>query len=260
MLTDERYKFILEKITQQGLVKSQELIKEMNCSESTLRRDLDALEEQGLLVRVHGGAKRVYEVEREIPVTEKTSKNTQEKKEIAECAASLVNDGDTIFLDAGTTTLYMIPFLKHKNIRIVTNAVQHAHLLADQGNEIVLIGGVLKNTTKAVVGTIGSAQLSQYHFNKVFLGMNGVDLEYGFTTPDPEEAAIKQQAIKNSAKVFILVDKSKFNKVTFVKVENIDSATILTNELDHQENKTYFEAATIMEVKHDLHSNTKSID
>lgn len=256
MLTEERYQYILDQLTQHGLVKSQELIKEMNCSESTLRRDLDALEEKGMLVRVHGGAKRLYEIEREIPITEKTSKNIQEKKEIAEYASSLVQDGDTIFLDAGTTTLYMIPFLKQKKIRIVTNAVQHAHLLADQENEVVLIGGVLKNTTKAVIGAVGCAQLSQYNFNKAFLGINGVDLEYGFTTPDPEEAAIKQQAIKNSAKVFILTDNSKFNTVTFVKVEDIDGATILTNSLNKKEFGAYFEATTIMEVKHDLHSNT----
>ena len=256
MLTEERYQYILDQLTQRGLVKSQELIKEMNCSESTLRRDLDALEEKGMLVRVHGGAKRLYEIEREIPITEKTSKNTQEKKEIAEYTSSLVQDGDTIFLDAGTTTLYMIPFLKQKKIRIVTNAVQHAHLLADQENEVVLIGGVLKNTTKAVVGAVGCAQLSQYNFNKAFLGINGVDLEYGFTTPDPEEAAIKQQAIKNSAKVFILTDNSKFNTVTFVKVEDIDGATILTNSLNKKEFSAYFEATTIMEVKYDLHSNT----
>ncbi|MCI3027587.1 DeoR/GlpR family DNA-binding transcription regulator [Desemzia sp. C1] len=256
MLTEERYQYILDQLTQHGLVKSQELIKEMNCSESTLRRDLDALEEKGMLVRVHGGAKRLYEIEREIPITEKTSKNIQEKKEIAEYASSLVQDGDTIFLDAGTTTLYMIPFLKQKKIRIVTNAVQHAHLLADQENEVVLIGGVLKNTTKAVIGAVGCAQLSQYNFNKAFLGINGVDLEYGFTTPDPEEAAIKQQAIKNSAKVFILTDNSKFNTVTFVKVEDIDGATILTNSLNKKEFGAYFEATKIMEVKHDLHSNT----
>lgn len=256
MLTEERYQYILDQLTQHGLVKSQELIKEMNCSESTLRRDLDALEEKGMLVRVHGGAKRLYEIEREIPITEKTSKNIQEKKEIAEYASSLVQDGDTIFLDAGTTTLYMIPFLKQKKIRIVTNAVQHAHLLADQENEVVLIGGVLKNTTKAVIGAVGCAQLSQYNFNKAFLGINGVDLEYGFTTPDPEEAAIKQQAIKNSAKVFILTDNSKFNTVTFVKVEDIDGATVLTNSLNKKEFGAYFEATTIMEVKHDLHSNT----
>lgn len=260
MLTDERHQYILKQLSRDGLVKSQELMKELDCSESTIRRDLDTLEAKGLLVRVHGGAKRFYEVEREISFTEKTSKNVQEKQEIAQYAASLVKDGDTIFLDAGTTTIHMIPYLKNKHTRIVTNAVQHASLLADQNNEVMLIGGMLKNTTKAVVGATGSAQLKQYRFNKAFLGINGIDLEYGLTTPDPEEAVIKQQAIENSAKVFVLADKSKWNKVTFVNIEAMDSVTIISNELDHQEFEAYFKAANIMEVKHDIHSNVEPVD
>lgn len=260
MLTEERYQYIIDRLAQQGLVKSQDLMKETNSSESTIRRDLDVLEERGLLARVHGGAKRVYEVEQELPVTEKTLKNVHEKKEIAQYAATMISDGDTIFLDAGTTTLYMIPFLKHKKIRIVTNAVQQASLLADQNNDVILIGGVLKNTTKAVIGTISLNQLSQYRFNKAFLGINGIDIEYGLTTPDPEEAAIKKQAVKNSAKVFILADKTKFNKITFDKVDDIDNAIIISNQLDRTEFEAYFKATTIMEVKHDLHSNIKSID
>lgn len=260
MLTEERYQYILNRLKQEGVVKSQELMKEMECSESTIRRDLDRLEEEGLLVRVHGGAKRVYEVEREQPFSEKTSKNIQEKQDIARYAASLVNDGDTIFLDAGTTTIQMIPYLKDKAIRIVTNAVQHASLLADQNNEVILIGGLLKNTTKAMVGATSAEQLAQYRFTKAFLGINGIDLEYGLTTPDPEEAVIKKQAIANSAKVFILADKSKWNKVTFDKIEDIENVTIISNELDAKVFEAYLKKANIMEVKHDLHSNIESID
>lgn len=260
MLTEERHKFILKKLAQEAIVKSQELMKELNCSESTIRRDLAALEQQGLLVRVHGGAKRAYKFEQELAVTEKTLKNVQEKKEIAALAASLVKDGDTIFLDAGTTTLYMIPFLKDKQVQIVTNAVQHASLLTDQHNKVVLIGGVLKATTKAVVGAIATEQLSQYRFTKSFLGINGIDLEYGLTTPDPEEAAVKKQAMANSDNVYVLADKSKFNKVTFVQVGTLDHATILTNKLDKQDYAMYFKQTTIKEAQHDIHSNIQSIN
>ena len=131
MLTEERYNFILEKLNQYGVIKSQELMVELDCSESTIRRDIASLEEHGKLVRVHGGAKRVYMIEQEQSLTEKSVKNIRSKEKIAELAASLVEDGDTIFLDAGSTTFFMVPFLKEKNIRIVTNAVQHALLLAD---------------------------------------------------------------------------------------------------------------------------------
>lgn len=249
MLTEERYNFILEKLDLYGVIKSQELMLEMNCSESTIRRDLASLEEQGKLVRVHGGAKRVYTIEQEQTLSEKSIKNVQNKKDIAELAASLVEAGDVIFLDAGSTTSFMVPFLKGKNIRIVTNAVQHALLLAEQNNDVLLIGGKLKNTTQAIVGATSSEQLSCYRFTKSFLGMNGIDRDYGFTTPDPEEATVKQQAFANSSKVYILADESKFNKVTFVKVCNIEDAVIITDLLDSKNYEGYFNKTTILEAK-----------
>lgn len=249
MLTDERYNFIIEKLNHYGVIKSQELMVEMDCSESTIRRDLASLEEQGKLIRVHGGAKRVYTVEQEQTLTEKSVKNVQNKTKIAELAATFIEDGDTIFLDAGSTTFLMVPFLKEKKIRIVTNAVQHALLLSDQNNDVVLTGGKLKNTTQAIVGTTCIDQLSRYRFNKSFLGMNGIDREYGFTTPDPEEASVKQQAFTNSSKVYILADETKFNKVTFVKVCNIDDALIITDHLNSKNYESYFSTTTILEVK-----------
>ncbi|EDP67491.1 transcriptional regulator, DeoR family protein [Carnobacterium sp. AT7] len=249
MITEERYNFIIEKLNHYGVIKSQELMLEMNCSESTIRRDLALLEEQGKLVRVHGGAKRVYTVEKEQTLTEKSIKNVQNKKNIAKLAASFVEDGDTIFLDAGSTTFFMVPFLKEKSIHIVTNAVQHALLLSEQNNDVLLIGGKLKNTTQAIIGTTSIEQLSRYRFNKAFLGMNGIDKDYGFTTPDPEEAAVKQQAFKNSSKAYVLADETKFNKVTFVKVCNIDDALIITDHLTAKKYGSYYTTTTILEAK-----------
>lgn len=249
MLTEERYNFITEKLNDYGVIKSQELMIEMDCSESTIRRDLATLEEQGKLIRVHGGAKRVYTVEQEQTLSEKAIKNIQKKKKIAELAASFVEDEDTIFLDAGSTTFFMVPFLKEKNIRIVTNAVQHALLLADQNNDVLLIGGKLKNTTQAIVGATSIEQLARYRFTKSFLGMNGIDRDYGFTTPDPEEASVKQQAVMNSSKAYVLADETKFNKVTFVKVCNIDDALIITDHLTDKNRQNYFNKTTILEVK-----------
>lgn len=249
MLTEERYNFILEQLTTNGVIKSQELMLEMNCSESTIRRDLATLEEQGKLVRVHGGAKRVYTIEQEQTLSEKSVKNVHDKKKVAELAASLVKEDDVIFLDAGSTTFFMVPFLKGKNVRIVTNAVQHALLLADQDNDVLLIGGKLKNTTQAIVGATSLEQLSRYRFTKAFLGMNGIDREYGFTTPDPEEATVKQQAFANSSKVYVLADETKFNKVTFVKVCNIEDAVIITDHLNPKNYESYFTKTIILEAK-----------
>ncbi|MGY3779444.1 DeoR/GlpR family DNA-binding transcription regulator [Isobaculum melis] len=249
MLTEERHALILKHLDENGLVKSQDLMTELNCSESTIRRDLALLEESGQLTRVHGGAKTTFELDTEMDMNEKTFKNVHEKNSIARFAASFVNDFDTIYIDAGSTTLSMIPFLTQKNITVVTNGVQHASLLADYKINTFLIGGRLKLSTKAIIGATSMNDLKKYQFNKTFLGMNGVHLEYGFTTPDPEEAALKALALKQGAKTYMLMDQTKFDKINFANVCGIEEAMILTEKLDHEKYQPYFSKTTILEVK-----------
>lgn len=249
MLTEERYEYILAQLKKYGLVKSQDLMHYLDCSESTIRRDLALLEETGELTRIHGGAKKVYRIDEELSISEKASINVQEKKEIAKFASSLIEENDTIYLDAGTTTLYLIPYLKNKNIQVVTNGIQHAVLLADQQTKTILLGGNIKAKTKAIIGITTTSQLENYRFNKCFLGINGIDAEFGYTTPDVEEAAVKRQAHLHSSKTFILADKSKFNKVSFVKICELEDAVIVTQGLDSATHKSYFSKTTIKEAK-----------
>lgn len=239
VLTSERYEYILDKLNRENTVKIKDLEKEMNCSLSTVRRDLSELEDQNLLVRVHGGAKRVYTLASEMEVTEKSTKNIQEKKDIAKLAASFIQDEDIIYLDAGTTTYEMIPFLKEiKKLQVVTNGIKNADLLTDYGIATILIGGQIKATTKAIVGAVSLEQLSNYRFSKTFLGINGVDIEFGYTTPDPEEAALKSLAISLSNKTFVLADHTKFDKVNFVKVSALEDCVMITDKIgDKQKNK-----------------------
>ena len=143
MLTEERHKIILDTLAKDNIVKLQDLVDETGSSESTIRRDLSTLEEAGFLIRVHGGAKRNYSVSAEDRMEDKTSKNVRDKQRIAEKAAQLVSDQDIIFLDAGSTTYEMIPFLKGKSILVVTNGVPHASLLSDMQIETILIGGIV---------------------------------------------------------------------------------------------------------------------
>lgn len=249
MLTEERHALILKRLTEHGLVKSQDLMTELNCSESTIRRDLALLEETGQLTRIHGGAKTTFELDTEMDMDEKTFKNVHEKNMIARFAASFVNDFDTIYIDAGSTTLSMISFLTQKNITVVTNGVQHASLLADHKIKTFLIGGSLKLSTKAIVGATSVNDLKKYQFNKAFLGMNGVHLNYGFTTPDPEEAALKTVALTQSAKTYVLMDQTKFDKINFAKVCDVDEAIILTEKINEQTYQQYLSKTTILEVK-----------
>ncbi|MFZ2462801.1 MAG: DeoR/GlpR family DNA-binding transcription regulator [Caldibacillus thermoamylovorans] len=246
MLTEERHSYILKKLKEEGIVKSQDIIRELNCSESTVRRDLILLEDAGHLKRIRGGAKRVYDLDEELSVVEKSAKNVQEKTLIARYAASFIKENDVIYLDAGTTTLAMIPFL-NKNITVVTNGVQHASLLVDQQLRVYLLGGVVKNTTKAIVGVNSVSELKKYRFTKAFLGINGIDEEYGCTTPDPEEALLKYTAIQQSSNSYVLSDHSKWGKVNFAKVCDLDEVTIITDQIIHLKNHNIFENATILE-------------
>lgn len=248
LLTEERHQFILNQLKQHAIIKLHDLISETHASESTVRRDLQLMEEAGLLVRVHGGAKRVATLQTELAVSEKSNQSVAEKGSLAKLAVSCLTPQDVIFLDAGTSTLAMIPHLKPiANLTVVTNGVNHASLLADYDIRCFLIGGQLKNVTKAVVGADSVAALQQYRFNKVFLGTNGIHLHYGFTTPDPDEAAIKRTAIAQAEMAIILADHTKFDQVTFTKFGHLAQATIVTDHLTQRQLDQYQQQTDILE-------------
>lgn len=246
MITEERHSFILNQLNENGLVKSADLMDMLNCSESTIRRDLANLEESGALMRIHGGAKRIYKLDKELTYNEKTVKNVQSKHLIGKFASSLIENNDVIYMDAGTTTLAMINFLTAKNITVVTNGLLHASLLADRNINIIQLGGSVKNSTKAIIGANSLSELQNYRFTKAFLGTNGVDITFGCTTPDPEEAAIKSLAHHQSSVTYVLADESKWNKVNFAKVCSLEEVTIITDKSpalqQYQEKTTILEA------------------
>ncbi|MFC4023357.1 DeoR/GlpR family DNA-binding transcription regulator [Oceanobacillus longus] len=246
MLTEERHSFIIKRLNESGIVKSHELMTELNCSESTIRRDLAQLENNGILTRIHGGAKRNYQLDEELSYTTKTFKNVQEKDKIGIFAASLIEKNDVIYLDAGTTTLAMIDYLNTDTITVVTNGILHASLLADKNINTIQLGGKVKNSTKAIIGASSLNELKNFRFTKAFLGINGIDIAYGCTTPDPEEAALKTLAHHQSAVTYVLADKSKWDKVSFAKVCDLEEVTILTDSSE-QNLKSYYDKTTILE-------------
>lgn len=229
MLTEQRHEIILDLLNKNGLVAISDLIEVTESSESTIRRDLAALEALNALQRVHGGAKLIEINSKELTYSEKSSKNIQQKKAIAKLAASLINDGECIFIDAGTSTFELIPELANRNIFVVTNGLKHIDSLIDNNIKCYMVGGNVKATTRAVVGSMALKYLGNYRFDKCFLGTNGIDLEAGLTTPDTDEAIIKECAIKHSKKSYVLTDSSKFGQVSFVKFSDLNQCTIITN-------------------------------
>jgi DeoR family fructose operon transcriptional repressor len=238
MLEPERHQMILDALKVKNTVKLQELVELTDSSESTIRRDLIHLEEGKFLKRVHGGAARLLGKLQEPSMTEKSSKNLQAKQEIAQYAGGLIEEGDCIYLDAGSTIFEMIPFLP-SDIVVVTNGLMHANELLDSNIKTYLIGGNIKPTTKAMIGRGALESLEQYRFDKCFMGVNGIHPQLGYTTPDQEEAMIKQQAINLSREAYVLADESKFSEIAFAKIADLHKAIILTNELDLDTKEQY---------------------
>lgn len=248
MLTPERQQKILKLVQKQDIVKLQDFVDATGASESTIRRDLSQLEEMNKLKRVHGGAARIHQKAEEPSILEKSSINLYEKQLIAKAAAELVNEGDCIFLDAGTTTFQMIPYLENKQITVVTNGFAHIQSLMDKGLTTYIVGGFMKNKTGAIIGSKASQSLMEYNFDKAFIGANGVHPKSGYTTPDPEEASVKNLAVKLANETFILADSSKINEVAFAKIVPLQSGTLITNQCEELLTVKYKDITTVIEV------------
>lgn len=237
----------MAKIVEDNYVALEDLMQLLDSSESTVRRDLGELEQEGRLHRVHGGAELFHSLQEELSNQEKSVKNSQIKQALAQKASRFVYDNDVIFIDAGTTTEFLLPFLQGKNVTVVTNSIHHATRLVDLSIKTIIIGGYVKQTTDASIGSVALEQIRQMNFDKAFLGMNGVDEAY-LTTPDMEEAVIKKAVIPNAKVSYILVDGTKIGQVSFVKVAAIDQVTIITEAASTGILKKIKEKAKVIEL------------
>lgn len=233
MLTETRQEEILRILEEQGSVTVQELKQQFGASESTIRRDLNMMDQRGELVKVFGGAVRKDTgiTTSDEKVSQRVAQNRREKLKIARYAAGLVEPNDFVYLDAGTTTGCMIPYLTEKSATFVTNAVSHALQLVENGFHVILIGGELKASTEAIVGNEAYVNLKKYNFTKGFWGTNGVRRDTGFTTPDINESIIKSCAMEHTRNAYVLCDSSKFHQIAPVSFAAFDEAEIITDSL-----------------------------
>ncbi|HDB6060035.1 TPA: DeoR/GlpR transcriptional regulator [Staphylococcus aureus] len=230
IITEKRHELILEELSHKDFLTLQELIDRTGCSASTIRRDLSKLQQLGKLQRVHGGAMLKENRMIEANLTEKLATNLDEKKMIAKIAANQINDNECLFIDAGSSTLELIKYIQAKDIIVVTNGLTHVEALLKKGIKTIMLGGQVKENTLATIGSSAMEILRRYCFDKAFIGMNGLDIELGLTTPDEQEALVKQTAMSLANQSFVLIDHSKFNKVYFACVPLLESTTIITSE------------------------------
>ena len=247
MLTKERHDLILQMLKQKRAVTVTELTKELEASESTIRRDLSVLDKEKKLIKVHGGATALEDefISFEADVATKSVLNIQEKHAVGKYAASLINKEDFVYIDAGTTTETMIDYIENNGAVFVTNGIAHARKLIQRGCKAYVIGGELKLSTEAIVGAEGVSNIKKYNFTKCFLGTNAIAVDQGFTTPDIEEALMKQEASKRSHITYVLADHTKFGRVSSVTFENLSDACVIT---DYVTEEKYKKSTIIKEV------------
>jgi DeoR family fructose operon transcriptional repressor len=196
MLTEERYDKILAYLKSHDLATVPQLMELLGISESTLRRDLIALEQSGKCRRVRGGVTSLKKTgSRDSLMEHRRSSHSLQKMQIGKKAAKLVEEGDVIYIDAGTTTEAMLNYLDTPNIRVITNSINHAMLLAQKNIPVTLTGGEFKSLTNALIGEEALQFLTKYNFNKGFFGTNAIDETGRLLTPDVREAAVKAKAM-----------------------------------------------------------------
>ena len=246
MLTEERQQKILKLLEEQNAITVTELTDFLEASESTIRRDLNALHKMGKLVKVHGGATSMDNnmVSVEYDRTTKAGIAMTEKRKIGQYAASLIEKEDFVFIDAGSTTELMIDFI-NEAAEFVTNGLNHARKLSMKGYRVHVIGGEYKKSTEAIIGVEALRALESYHFTKAFMGVNGISLEGGYSTPDTQEAYVKKAVINRAREAFILADHSKFNTISRVTFAALEDAEIIT---DQKPEENYEEYTVVKEV------------
>ena len=243
MIQYERFEKILDLLEKQPSVRVTELVPLLGASESTIRRDIAELDSEGRLKKVFGGAvangRTGSSVNvRRLDIDEKARTRTDEKSMVAMHAARLIEDGDLVYIDAGTTTGSMIEYIGNYDAVYVTNGARHAIELARRGFRVYLLSGLMKASTEAIIGQDAVGSLQKYHFSKCFIGTDGIDRENGFTTSDIEESMVKTEAIRRSENVFILADSSKFGLIASITFAPLETGTIITDRLPDRNYKT----------------------
>ncbi len=231
-MQQERHKKILEMLYDNEIVKVSNLVNIFNVSVETIRRDLEFLERQDKLIRVYGGAVLPTSESAEPPYKSRETKNLSAKRIIARRAVELVNDGDVIAVDLGTTTLeFAKALVGKKNVTVITNSLQIAITLTNDPNiKVIVLGGIARLGDLSLSGEMTYRNMEQYNTDKFFLGVGGISIENGISDYHIEESGIRRMAIKNTKNVIALADHSKFNITAMNNICPISAlSTVITN-------------------------------
>ncbi|HEV2354040.1 MAG TPA: DeoR/GlpR family DNA-binding transcription regulator [Puia sp.] len=220
---------IIRQIETTGEGEVRDLAKSLHVSEITIRRDLKRLAGDGVLMRTHGGAIRVPSTPPAYPFAEKIAANAKAKEAIARRAAAEINDGDTLFLDCGSSVFHLCPYIRNKKIRIITNSLPVIRELANSSVEINVIGGEFDRERQAVHGRMAGFHIAQYRADKAFLGIDGICAQ-GLFANSEKEADLTLALAAGAKTAIILCDSSKIGRAGYLRFAGLDlPETVITD-------------------------------
>ncbi len=242
LMAEERRTQILMILRANGRVKVDELKRRFRTSAVTIRNDLNALDQKGLVQRSHGGAVSPDTILRESPVYERLRAQADEKRRIGAMAATFINDGETIILDSGTTTLEIARQIKNKQgLQVLTNGVNvAAELLDARGIQTFIAGGTVRGDSASIVGRSTEEMFDQFAADKVFLSAAGCDPDFGVSGANIEETMVNRAMLRIAREVILVSDATKFSKrsmsriAAFSEIDTVISDSSLQPELQEK--------------------------
>jgi DeoR family fructose operon transcriptional repressor len=231
MIPAERRARIVDRVRERRAVRVSALSEDLGVSGMTIRRDLERLEAEGVLVRTHGGAVLKRHMTEETLYVERETASAEEKRRIAQAAAALIEPGETVFVSSGTTAAQVLRHIDPDlEARIVTHNVGAVHEARGVRAEVVLVGGLYRPRSNAVSGPLALEQISRFHAGKMLIGVDGFDLEEGLTTPTMSMASVERAMLAQTrGEVVALADNSKIGVVADVVIcglEEVDTVMV----------------------------------
>src|SRR5271154_4086394 len=232
MMAEERRTQILQIVRTEGRARFNELANRFSSSAVTIRNDLNELHQRGLVLRSHGGAVIPDTILRESPVHERLKTHAEEKRRIGAIAATLINDGETIILDSGTTTLEIARQIKNKQgLQVITNGVNIAAELLDARDvQTFIVGGTLRSDSASIVGRSAEEMFEQFSADKVFLSGAGCDPDFGVSGANLDETMVNRAMLRIAREIILVADASKFSKRSMVRIAPFSEIDIIISD------------------------------
>lgn len=223
ILVAERHKKIEASVIKKGIVRVSELSKLFGITEETVRRDLEKLEQAGKLVRTHGGAVAIQEVDRDLPQLKRETLHVKEKEQIARIALQYINENDSILLDGSSTAFYLAKQLPNISLTVITNSMRVIMELASKKNiHVICTGGIFSESALSFLGPLTVQSLQKYHADKAFISCKALDPLWGISESNDMQAMVKKEMLDIANNNYLLIDHSKVGSRATTNVASIN--------------------------------------